>query len=240
MAAATAVVSRRGTDHFRGLFSDTFSVVATLNASSLADGAGETNTIAVPGVKLGDIVLNISMGVDVSGISVTPYVSAADVVSIRFQNESGGTLDLASTTVRCVVVRMVYVLGRLKTAQFKGKYGYFPVFAKQELCDLHAALRHQDNDGAPRVSAGRRKASRGSTRACQTSNGQTPQKSEPGNRITKEKIMMYGNSKAPKMSKAPKDKKGVPVTIMVAVGKPKLPVKGQRAATNMMKSGRGK
>ena len=61
----------------------------------------------MPGVKLGDIVLNVSMGVDVSGISVTPYVSAADVVSIRFQNESGGTLDLASTTVRCVVVRMV-------------------------------------------------------------------------------------------------------------------------------------
>ena len=107
MAAATAVVSRRGTDQFRGLFSDTWSVTATLNASSLVDVAGETNTITVPGVKLGDIVMNISMGVDVSGISVTPYVSATDVVSIRFQNESGGTLDLASTTVRCVVVRLV-------------------------------------------------------------------------------------------------------------------------------------
>ena len=107
MAAATAVVSRRGTDQFRGLFSDTWSVVATLNASSLADGVGETNTIAVPGVALGDIVMNISLGVDVSGISITPYVSAANVVSIRFQNDSGGTLDLASTTVRCVVVRLV-------------------------------------------------------------------------------------------------------------------------------------
>ena len=107
MAAATAVVARRGTDQFRGLFSDTWSVVATLNASTLAYGAGETNTIAVPGVKQGDIVMNISMGVDVSGISITPYVSAADVVSIRFQNESLGTLDLASTTVRCVVVRLV-------------------------------------------------------------------------------------------------------------------------------------
>ena len=107
MAAATAITSRRGNDQFRGLFSDTWAVSATLNASSLADGAGETNTIAVPGVKLGDIVLNVSMGVDVSGITITPYVSAADVVSIRFQNESGGTLDLASTTVKCVVVRTV-------------------------------------------------------------------------------------------------------------------------------------
>jgi len=107
MAAATAVTSRRGNDSFRGVFSDTWSVSATLNASSLADGVGETNTIAVAGVKLGDIVMNISLGVDVSGISITPYVSAADVVSIRFQNESGGILDLASTTVKCVVVRTV-------------------------------------------------------------------------------------------------------------------------------------
>ena len=47
--------------------------------------------------------------------------------------------------------------------------------------------------------------------------------------------MMQGNSKAP--AKAP-PKKGVPITIMVAVGKPKLPMKGQRAATNMMKRGK--
>jgi hypothetical protein len=107
MAAATAITARRGNDQFRGLFSDTWSVIATLNASSLVDGAGETNTIAVPGVLLGDIVLGVSMGVDLAGITVTPYVSAANVVSIRFQNESGGTLDLASTTVECVVVRLV-------------------------------------------------------------------------------------------------------------------------------------
>ena len=141
MAAATAVVSRRGTDQFRGLFSDTFSVVATLNASSLADGVGETNTIAVPGVKLGDIVMMFGW---------CKFYKAG---------QRG---------------RAAWLWGRLKTAPFKGKYGYFPMFAKQELCDLQSALRHQDNDGAPRVSAGRRKASRGSTRACQTSNGQTP------------------------------------------------------------------
>ncbi len=46
--------------------------------------------------------------------------------------------------------------------------------------------------------------------------------------------MMYGKSKASKMPKAPKNKKDAPVTIMVAVGKPKLPVRGQRTATNMM------
>jgi hypothetical protein len=52
--------------------------------------------------------------------------------------------------------------------------------------------------------------------------------------------MMYG--KPMKESKSADKKKGVPVTIMVAIGKPKmLPKKGQRTATNMMKkSGRSK
>jgi len=52
-------------------------------------------------------VLNVSMGVDVSGLSITPYVSAANTVSIRFQNESTATVDLASTTIKCIVVRTV-------------------------------------------------------------------------------------------------------------------------------------
>ena len=51
--------------------------------------------------------------------------------------------------------------------------------------------------------------------------------------------MMYGNPKTSKTAPKAPPKKGVPVTIMVAVGKPKLPVRGQRTATNM-KSGRGK
>ena len=56
--------------------------------------------------------------------------------------------------------------------------------------------------------------------------------------------MMYGKTSKMDGSKMPKKsaKKGVPVTIMVAVGKPKgLPMKGSRTATNMMKkSSRGK
>jgi hypothetical protein len=54
--------------------------------------------------------------------------------------------------------------------------------------------------------------------------------------------MMYGKSSKPAAKSASK-KKAMPLTIMVAVGKPKmpLPVRGQRTATNMMKkSGRGK
>lgn len=76
---------------------------ATLDVASLVDGAGATSTVTVTGAALGDFVL-VSLGVDLAGITVTGYVSAADTVSVRVQNESGGTLDLASTTVRVRVL----------------------------------------------------------------------------------------------------------------------------------------
>ena len=54
MAAATAVVSRRGNDQFRGIFSDTWSVTCTLDSASVADQAAGTDTVTVSGVALGD------------------------------------------------------------------------------------------------------------------------------------------------------------------------------------------
>lgn len=105
MANATSVVVRAGNDQFRGLYTNTFLVRASLNADSLVDGAGDTDTVAVPGVALGDMVLSASLAVDVAGLIVTAYVSAANVVSIRFQNETGGTVDLAAATLRLVIVR---------------------------------------------------------------------------------------------------------------------------------------
>jgi len=107
MATASAVVTRAGTDQFRGLFSNTWAVKATLNAGSLDDGVGETDDVTVPGVALGDMVLSASLGVDLVGLTVTGYVSAANTVKFRIQNESGSTVDLASSTLRIVVVRMV-------------------------------------------------------------------------------------------------------------------------------------
>jgi hypothetical protein len=47
--------------------------------------------------------------------------------------------------------------------------------------------------------------------------------------------MMYGKTKMTS-SKMPKKAKGMPVAIMIAVGKPKaMPTRGSRTATNMMK-----
>lgn len=76
---------------------------ATYDPASLADGAGVTTTVTVNGAALGDIVLGVSNSVDLQGILMTAYVSAANTVSVRFQNETTGPLDLASATIRVLV-----------------------------------------------------------------------------------------------------------------------------------------
>jgi len=71
---------------------------------SLVDGAGETSSaITVTGAALGDYVL-VSAPYDLQGITATAYVSATDTVKIRLQNETTGTIDLASGTWKVRVI----------------------------------------------------------------------------------------------------------------------------------------
>jgi len=87
---------------FQSLF-DVYGAEVTHNFASLADGAGETLSISVPGAAIGDTVM-VSAGVDISDMTLTAYVQAADTVEVRLQNESAGVLDLASTTIRVCVL----------------------------------------------------------------------------------------------------------------------------------------
>jgi len=107
MAAATAVVSRRGNDQFRGLFSDTWEVSCTLDSASVLTTATATDTVAVPGVKLGDMVIGMSVGVSEAGLVRRAYVSAADTVTIATYNPTAGTVDLASITLTLIIGRAV-------------------------------------------------------------------------------------------------------------------------------------
>jgi len=107
MAAASAITSRRGNDQFRGIFSDTWAVTCTLDSASVADQGAATDTVAVPGVALGDQVVSFSTGVSEAGVVRRAYVSAANVVTIATTNTTGGAVDLGSTTIKMVIGRMV-------------------------------------------------------------------------------------------------------------------------------------
>ena len=107
MAAATAVVSRRGNDQFRGIFTDTWAVSCTLDSASVADQAAATDTVTVSGVALGDMVLGMSASVDEAGLVRRAYVSAANTVTIATTNTTGGAVNLASCTIDLVIARML-------------------------------------------------------------------------------------------------------------------------------------
>lgn len=77
---------------------------ATFDPSSLSDGAGETTTVAVAGAALGDFA-QASFSVPLSGVMMTAWVSDADEVSVRFQNETGSPVDLAEGTLRVRTVK---------------------------------------------------------------------------------------------------------------------------------------
>ncbi len=77
---------------------------ATVDFASAADGVGETVQITgANGVALGDVVIGVSIGLDLEDMILTAYVQATDVIEVRLQNESTATVNLASTTVRVVV-----------------------------------------------------------------------------------------------------------------------------------------
>jgi hypothetical protein len=107
MAAATAVTSRRGNDQFRGLFTDTWDVTCTLDAGAVAGGATDTDTVTVPGVALGDMVLGFGMTVSEAGLVKRAYVSAANTVTIVTYNPTGSSVNLAAATVNLVIGRAV-------------------------------------------------------------------------------------------------------------------------------------
>jgi hypothetical protein len=66
---------------------------------SLAAGEEVTTTVTVAGTALGDFA-RASFSLDLQGITLTAWVSAADTVSVRFQNGTTAAVDLGSGTLR--------------------------------------------------------------------------------------------------------------------------------------------
>ena len=75
---------------------------ATYDPASLADGAGATTTVTVTGAALGDSA-EAAFSLSTQGIILSAQVTAANTVTVRFQNETGGTIDLASGTLYATV-----------------------------------------------------------------------------------------------------------------------------------------
>lgn len=107
MATATAVSSARGAKQFQGMFSEMWSVVCTLDPQSVAAGAQASDVITVPGVRVGDIVLGVSISTALAASpTITARVTADDTVSFTLMSGTGVTADIASGTCRLVIGRL--------------------------------------------------------------------------------------------------------------------------------------
>lgn len=74
-------------------------VTFTWDPGSLADGVGETSSaITVPGATLGSTAVQCIAPYDLQGITLNAYCDAANSCKARLQNETTGTIDLASGT----------------------------------------------------------------------------------------------------------------------------------------------
>lgn len=86
-------------NNFQAYIGDKFTASKAFNPGSLANDIAETTTVTLAGIELGDYV-RAAFSLDLGGILLTAYVSAPDTVTCRFQNETGGVVDLGSGTLR--------------------------------------------------------------------------------------------------------------------------------------------
>ncbi|WP_372623822.1 DUF2793 domain-containing protein [Falsiroseomonas sp.] len=71
----------------------------TYDPPRLAAGEGVTTTVDVPGAAFGDFA-RASFSLDLQGITLPAWVSAADTVSVRLQNGTADAVDLGGGTLR--------------------------------------------------------------------------------------------------------------------------------------------
>lgn len=112
MAFTTATVAavKQGTEQFRGVFNEMWLATLTVDPASIAAGAEDTGTFTIPGLALGDMVLGVGPGVNLTAdAEVLAYVSAANTLVIRISNlNAASALDLASSTWKVVIGRPAF------------------------------------------------------------------------------------------------------------------------------------
>lgn len=112
MAFTTATVARveQGNRQFQGAFVEMWAVTITADPASVAAGAEDTGTFTVPNLAVGDMVLGVAPGVNLTiDADIQAYVSAANTLVIRLSNLNGAAaLDLASSTWKVLIARPLW------------------------------------------------------------------------------------------------------------------------------------
>lgn len=76
-----------------------------LDPGSIAAGASEAETVAIPGAAVGDVALITPQGVIPAGIVISPVRVVAGALNFNIENNSAGAVDLASMTWSAIIFR---------------------------------------------------------------------------------------------------------------------------------------
>lgn len=83
-----------------------FAVQVAIDVTSKSANTTGEQTVTVPGVKAGDIVVAVNKPSHSAGLGiVNARVSAADTIAITFGNYTGSPIDPASETYTIVIAR---------------------------------------------------------------------------------------------------------------------------------------
>jgi hypothetical protein len=89
-----------------GFIGRTLTGTATYDPANLTNGSGATTDVTVAGARLGDIA-KVSFSLDLQGIKMFGWVNASNNVKVRFENHTGGAINLASGTITVAVEKTI-------------------------------------------------------------------------------------------------------------------------------------
>lgn len=105
-SGASASTFWRGDGTWAGLGFNIISGSAVLDFPNTAGNSSSDLTLAIPGVILGDVVsLGVPNAAALIGTCYTAWVSAANTVSVRFNNYSAGAKNPASSTFKIKIIQ---------------------------------------------------------------------------------------------------------------------------------------
>jgi len=103
MALTSVKIKSAARQQFPGVFSNVTVATGVKDFGTIADGADAQDTIAIPGVTAGDMVLGVASSAN-DGLTLSGTVAGANSVAITAVNNSGGAITATATAVYSVVV----------------------------------------------------------------------------------------------------------------------------------------
>jgi hypothetical protein len=103
MALTSVKINSNARQQFPGVFSNVTVASGVKDFGTIADGVDAQDTIAVPGVTAGDMVLGVASSA-ADGLTLSGTVEGTNSVAISAVNNSGSSITATATAVYSVVV----------------------------------------------------------------------------------------------------------------------------------------